>query len=156
MGYNNVKRVFVLPKTLVSPTIRLVLLSLAERADDTTCEAWPGNGDFVRRTSLNRATVWRALSQLEAQGLVSITPPHIGANAHSSNLYRLNWDIIDQQVLDGLPIGGPSGRRGRLVDEDDQSPSATSTSRLARPGGRPVRRGVVWCNQVVAGDDPNQ
>jgi hypothetical protein len=139
MGYQNVKRVFDIPRSLISTSTRLTLLSLAERADDGTLEAWPGNADFVKRTSLHRATIWRVIDSLEGQRVVTVTPPLTGGNEHSTNRYRLNWNVVQERLEAGLPIG-PASRAERPVAKGDSSHGATSASRLVRRAGRPPRR----------------
>jgi len=140
MGYQNVERIFEIPEKLISPTSRLTLLSLAERANDETNKAWPGNADFVQRTSLDRSTIWRVLRQCQKQGVLAVTPPHTGANKQSSNLYEIKWQVVAERVEAGRPIGAGS-RNSPLVSEGDPSPEASTPRRTTRPSRRPVQRG---------------
>lgn len=74
---------------------RLVLLALADRADDDgRCD--PGIDDIAARARLNRATVFRSVARLEHQ-LCELHVDH-GAGRRGTNLYT---------VTVGQLLGGP-------------------------------------------------
>ncbi len=140
MGYQNVERVFDIPQALINPTTRLTLLSLAERANDETHRAWPGNADFIQRTSLDRSTIWRVLRECQKQGVLVVTPPHTSTNKQSSNLYEIKWQVVADLVAAGVPIGATS-RTTPLIAEGAPSLAATTSRRTPRPPRRTVQQG---------------
>jgi hypothetical protein len=62
----------------------LTLLALADSADPTTRECWPGVPNLMRKSRSSRATVYRNLDLLQAQGFIEKLIP---AKAH----YRVHW-----------------------------------------------------------------
>jgi|SRR5690554_2097666 len=69
-------------------TAKLVLLCLAEHADDVTLEAFPAITRIVQRTGLNRKTVISSLADLEAMGLVEVVKKFGAGNTYKLHLDR--------------------------------------------------------------------
>ena len=72
----------------ITPSQKLVLLSLADRSDeDGIC--WPGTRNVEKRTGLSRATVKRALAQLETIGAIERMSRYRDDGSQRSSLYTL-------------------------------------------------------------------
>ena len=90
-------------KVKTTPTNKLVLLALADHANDEyTC--FPSVRHLVEKTNLSRSSVQRAIKSMDKQCLIKITQRKKVKNDHftqSSNLYELSYaKILD--VLDPL------------------------------------------------------
>lgn len=72
------------------PTLKLVLLALADQADDEG-ECWPSIKYIARKCCVSERTVQRALKQFEALGLISVLPRFKSGGLQDSNRYRLQW-----------------------------------------------------------------
>jgi len=55
----------------LKPTVKLVLLALADRAGENH-ECWPSIGRLIKDTCLHRETIFAAIKDLEAQGLLVV------------------------------------------------------------------------------------
>jgi hypothetical protein len=102
---------------------RLVMLSLADRADDTGC-SFPGIEDIRRRTGLHRATVMRELKSLQASGELAVerSPGH-------GNRYCIT--IAE-------PVAGCDQSQGATSREMRPHPSQLATNR-SQPATRTVK-----------------
>ena len=54
----------------LSPTEKLVLIALADHANDEDFTCWPSLTHLVKKTCLSRKTVWKAIDKLADKGLV--------------------------------------------------------------------------------------
>ena len=77
---------------------RLVLLALAEHANDDGTEAWPSVETLVERTRMSRKGVQGALRRLEADGMIE----HTGAKPWGTNIYTV--------VMEGGVVSSPPPR----------------------------------------------
>lgn len=57
-------------KQSVSPTEKLVLIALADHANDEDFTCWPSLSHLVKKTSLHKKTIWKAIDRLVDMGLV--------------------------------------------------------------------------------------
>ena len=64
----------------------LLLLAIADNADDSGGNAWPSIGTLAAKTRLSDRTVQRLVSSLVRLGLLQVT---MGAGRHGTNLYRV-------------------------------------------------------------------
>lgn len=71
----------------LSPPERLVLMNLADRANDHG-ECWPGFGTIRDDTELSRRSVVNAVNKLKALGLLTIRH-RVESGQHHSNVYTL-------------------------------------------------------------------
>ena len=77
----------------LKPCPKSVLVALANRADqDGYC--WPGLEDLEFRTGWNRRSIQRAVKELEASGLLMVTPRFTSIGVQTSNLYRLSMATV--------------------------------------------------------------
>ena len=72
MSVQALTAVFELPGWAVSPSERLVLLSVANHANRYGADSWPGWDTIADETGLSRATVARALGSLGRRGFVTV------------------------------------------------------------------------------------
>lgn len=82
----------------VTPTDKLILLKLADHANDDG-ECWPSIRRMVRETCLAKTTVCRRLRELEADGVIVRI-----RRGGTSTLYRLDLTKISKTLIGG---GGP-------------------------------------------------
>jgi len=105
---------------------KLVLMKLADHAsDDGVC--WPSWGHLVKHTGLSRATVARALSELEKSGFVSRE-----SRTGTSTMYTIHLDAIKKATpfeVRGHNSKGYQGEtpidpsRGETTPSQDETPT---------------------------------
>ncbi len=102
-----------------SPTQKLILWALADRADDETGEAWPAVADLMEATCLSERSVRGALRDLEALGLMKTTP---GGGRNRTSTYRLAMDekgAAHAETRQALPPIAPQ-EKGQLLPKKGQ------------------------------------
>jgi DNA-binding MarR family transcriptional regulator len=85
MSVRLMARVFELPAS-VSPTQRIVLLKLADCANDEGCNAYPSVATLSRAAGVGERAVQKTLRQLERCGYIR---PEKRAHRYRSTTYRL-------------------------------------------------------------------
>ena len=106
------------------PTAKLVLLSLADIADDSGA-CWPSHPTLAAKCTLTSRTVRRVLIQLRAQELVFVEPRFKSNGSRTSNRYRLPVDTPPDK------LSGASAVHGRREVTGDQG---TWTPAVGGPG----------------------
>jgi len=106
------------------PTAKLVLLSLADIADDSGA-CWPSHPTLAAKCTLTSRTVRRVLIQLRAQELVFVEPRFKSNGSRTSNRYRLPVDTPPDK------LSGASAVHGRRKVTGDQG---TWTPAVGGPG----------------------
>lgn len=103
---------------------KLVLMKLADHAsDDGVC--WPSWGHLVKHTGLSRATVARALSELEKAGFISRQ-----SRTGTSTMYTINTDAIKKATpFDCRSHNGKGYQNETTIDpsHDETTPSQDET-----------------------------
>ena len=97
------------------PCPKSILVALANRADqDGYC--WPGLEDLEARTGWNRRSIQRGVKELEASGLLDVSPRFTSNGVQTSNLYRLSMTPIScgEGVSPSPPQGVCVSPPGRL------------------------------------------
>lgn len=89
---------------------RLVMLALADRADDNGC-AWPSIDDLVERTKLSPRAVQKAVTALVESGELEVEN---GGGRHRSNRYRI---IPKPRTNDGVTDEEPRTSDGVSAEE---------------------------------------
>lgn len=118
----------------LGPLDQLVLLALADHADDGGGNCFPSVKTLARKTRLSPRTVKRRLHRLEELGLIAITPRVREDGSASSNTYRL---IITRGATETPPgVSQPPGD-----DTVDTGPTAGGT-RGWGPGDTPYNPSV--------------
>lgn len=86
-------------KTKLSPTKKLIMLELADHANDQGASIWPGTGYIVYRTSLSETTVRDLLRSLtEEDRLLTTTREHTNS---SSTERAINLPLLRRLADDG-------------------------------------------------------
>jgi hypothetical protein len=77
------------------PAEKLVLIALADRADNKGGSCFPGQADISKRTGQHRSTVSKCVRSLEKKGVLVITqrPVGDGKKFRRANSYRLNCGV---------------------------------------------------------------
>lgn len=106
-----------------NPTTKLVLLKLADNANDTGY-CWPSYQNIADHSEIDRRTAMRHIKKLSDMGLVKILWRKRDDGKNKSNAYQLTLDSIDGDNLT-LPDGDTrslGGDRVTLPDGDHLSP----------------------------------
>lgn len=90
-GWQLTRLIFELPKAAASSAERLVLLALAEHHNSKTGACHPSVGRIARKTALSERGVRKALSRLEAKGLLTIR--RTSGGLYATNEYRLTIPV---------------------------------------------------------------
>ena len=106
----------------LSPTAKLVLLSLADSADDSGI-CWPSHPTLACKCTLTDRTVRRVLIQLRAKELVFVEPRFRSNGSRTSNRYRLPVDTPPDK-LSGAPVVHAKGKVTQ--DRGTRTPAAGS------------------------------
>ena len=69
------------------PAEKLLLVLLADNADDTTGKCWPSQAYLARRAGVTRKSVNQIISRLVSKGLVTVQKRYRDTGAQRSNLY---------------------------------------------------------------------
>jgi hypothetical protein len=123
----------------------LMLLRIADHAsrqEDGRFSCWPGIAELSEKTGRGEKTVRRALSSLEAAGLLSRErrPAPTGRGR-----------AVDMIVL---PVDGPTNRPERPVEQDDDQ-KVISTGRSEGPSGQlGTTKRSIEADQAVNSDPP--
>lgn len=90
------------------PSQKLVLLALADHANDETWKAWPSLGHLSKKTGLNRRTVSRCIEQLTKRKLIGRIN-----RGRESTIYHLHVAIWGQETPSGdTPLEAQSHEGG--------------------------------------------
>ena len=81
----------------LAPTSKIVLLSLADHADDTG-RCWPSISRLAQRATVSKSTVIRCLAALERAGFIGAEKRTRENGGLTSNLYRLRFNRVAQDV----------------------------------------------------------
>lgn len=101
------------------PNDKLLLLALADEANDDGESCYPGQERLARKTSMSVRTVQRRLASLQKCGLISRRPRFRGeGRGRSSDSYRLHLDQGDNL----------SGRTTKATPRDDQHDKSSTTN----------------------------
>jgi len=83
---------------------KMVLLVIADHANDNGTNAWPGIATIARKTSMSTRTVQRHIKTLEQSGLIDVVVQG-GGNKDTRNDRRPNRYDIVLSALNGVTIG---------------------------------------------------
>jgi hypothetical protein len=95
----------------LSPTSKLVLMALADIADDLGV-CWPSHPTLAAKCSLSDRTLRRILSLLQAQKLIFIEPRFNTNGSRTSNRYRLPVDTPLDNLSGDMVMRGQGGGHG--------------------------------------------
>ncbi len=71
------------------PADKLLLVLLADNADDATGKCWPSQAYLARRAGVTRKSVNQIISRLVSKGLVTVQKRYRDTGAQRSNMYRV-------------------------------------------------------------------
>lgn len=106
---------------------RLILLAIADCANDQGRDAWPSLGTLAHKTRLHRRTVERRIESMESSGWLAVDR---GAGPGGTHRYRV---VMDDG---GTPVGGRQPARGGNPPDAAQ-PAAGDTTPAAVGGAAP-------------------
>ncbi len=95
------------------PTQKLLLLALADNADDAGA-CWPSLKSLATKCEVTPRTIQRAIKEFEACGLLAVTSRYAGNGRQTSNAYRL--------ILTGYPVKMSPPTSAHCGGDDKLSP----------------------------------
>lgn len=102
-----------------NPTDKLVLLCLADHADEFGRNCWPGQSRIAAKTGLARQTVSVALSRLADKGLIAVDKIPLADNAvFVKNFYRLHVEKPSYPQPNGENGQNVNGANVRVTQDD--------------------------------------
>jgi len=78
----------------LSPSDKLILILLANNANDETGDCFPSQTYLAKRSGLSLSTVNRIIKRLETVSLIDVIPQYRDDGGRRSNRYRLNMNDI--------------------------------------------------------------
>lgn len=90
-------------ETSIPSAEKMVLLVIADHANDDGMNAWPGIATIARKCSISERSAQRHVRSLEALGVI-VVHRQAGGNEHTRGDRRPNRYDIDLAVLDGVTI----------------------------------------------------
>lgn len=117
------------------PTVeKMVLLVIADHANDEGTQAYPAQVTIARKASISVRTVQRAVNSLVERGFIELHK-HSGGSADCREDRRPNLYIINLHKLRGDNV---TGRQ----DDGNGATMTTSTGRLSRPLNNPLEPSI--------------
>jgi len=118
-------KVFGLPAENITTGERLVLLSLADNADeDGSC--WPGHNYTARKTGLSERSVRRQISTLVTKGFLVAHTRFDDSGRQITNLYKLSMPALsDRDTITDIPGGQGVQGEGDTSDQGRGTPVTT-------------------------------
>lgn len=120
--------VMAMKTTVGNPLRKLVLIKLADNANDTG-ECWPSYKDIADQCEIAKSTVREHIRALVEVGLVSIEH-RTGPKGHKSNMYRLHLCRQAAQPTDNTAC---AGRRRTLCREAAPEPVIEPIKKIKPP-----------------------
>lgn len=80
----------------LDPTLKLVLLALADNASDVGDKCWPSIKLVSRKSCISERTVQRCIKTLEERGFIKVTRRFRNNKSQTSNSYQLNISAPDK------------------------------------------------------------
>lgn len=118
------------------PTIeKMVLLVIADHANDEGTEAWPSQATIASKASISIRTVQRSVNSLVAAGYLKMEK-HAGGSANCREDRRPHRYTINIKTLRG--DGQTTRKRRGDSDNADGATLTTDTGRLLRPKNLPT------------------
>lgn len=124
----------------LAPTVKLVLMSLADAADDHGV-CWPSLPTVARKCNISPRTVRRLIRELVAGGLLRCEPRFRHDGSSSSNRYTLALEGGDK--LSGAPVTGVRTPGPGCLDGEDSHDRPRTTSEPSCEPPRPPLMTVV-------------
>lgn len=112
----------------LTPTNKLVLLTLANHHNKITQRCYPTHETVARETRLSQRSVVRAVEQLEAMGLIQVVPRHDEAGRRLANEYYLHVPPCHPGVTEPSDTVSPPSTSYEPKDNPEHLANANSNS----------------------------
>ena len=99
----------------LSPAQKLVLLALADHANDEDQLCWPSLNHLSKKTGMDRGTIWRSIQKLETLGLIKIVKKGTNGPIPESTLYYIA--LGDSSLQLGESCNRPVRRKQQALGE---------------------------------------
>ncbi len=151
-------------RQVLTPTLKLVLMALADAADDHGV-CWPSVSTLAKKCTVSTRTVQRSLRALIDRRLLIAEPRQRRDGSSTSNRYRLRTaggdnlspprdarDTRPGQLCRGDPdMPVTPGTTNRIVIDPPQ-PGAGEAQRLGAVRGQPLGKGIASLRAESAGE----
>ncbi len=121
-------------KTL-GPTERLVMIALADHADDSG-RCYPSNSRLCERTGLSERAVRQNVRSLEAAGYLTVM---IGAGRAGANVYIIRPDGAGNAPRQEMPPGRKCRQGGHVVPERGAADAPKPSGTIKEPSEKRAR-----------------
>lgn len=109
--------VWALDASIADHTAKLVLIALADHADDKTMQCWPSAEHIAKRTGMGRSSVYRAISFLRSNGFLEHKRRRHTSGVPRQPLFILNVPQPNPTLGQPNPTGGtPNPTVGTVVE----------------------------------------
>jgi biotin operon repressor len=136
----------------LDPIDKLMLLALADHANDEDWTCWPSLSHLERKTGLSRTTTWRVINRLVKHGAVQ----RAGIHPVGSTIYRLAVTDMKKVGAERTYLGaqrngvGAERNTGQVHSETDVG--AQCTPNRKEPSVKPSGTMPIPCGMGVVGD----
>lgn len=140
---------WVLDNSTSTGSCRLVLLAIANHASSDGCEAWPTVETIGREAKVSRATVFRALDELEQAGLLRIehgvgggekTPANYRPNRYTVLMSGSQTETSNPFQGSHIEPSGVSSTQDRGLTDETQTVLQPSSTISSSPGEQTKKR----------------
>lgn len=120
------------------PIKKLVLLSLADQANDRDHHCWPTYETIAKRCGMSRRTAITTIAELEQDGFIRRVARYKAGGLHTSNAFWVNRATMEGAVAaDNGEATSPQPTAVVNVDHYNGDPAAPSMVIHAHPNGDP-------------------
>ena len=109
---------YVIHNVSLPPTQKLVLIVLADFYNEESGKAWPSQETLCRLTSLSRATINRALRELNKKGHITVWKER-SSGQYPHNVYRINH-VSKRHMVEEVGV-----KNDQTMCQKDPSPCST-------------------------------
>lgn len=135
---------------LLRPSVKLVLMALADAADDHGY-CWPSVQTIARKTNLDVRSVQRILSSLQKTGLLIVEHRYRKDGSQSTNRYRLALEIRGDKMPPITPVQSQAGVAFAPLSGDIDATQTTSESSMESKPPQPpdgAGRDLIYPRQL--------
>lgn len=115
----------------IHPTMKLFLLTLADRADDSGGQLWPSMDYLAARASIKKRQAQRLMKELKIMGVIEVLKHNRGGRARTPH-YLLHIEAYFGKGVtdDTLKRVSPTTLKGVMGDAKRVSPMTPNTSQI--------------------------
>lgn len=122
-----------------NPVDRLVLLAIADCADDSGGNAFPSMTTLARKACITRKGAQIAIGRLRKSGLIEVK---VGGGKSRCNLYTIIMDSVGSSLLE--PSDSEQDTQNDVRSEPDSAYDVPETANGVRGGGVPDDQGGAY------------